>query len=136
MLLGILLLLNIVNVVLSDDRSRLTIVNKTSSYLHILIDEKLYPYVPPNKNVNYQTEPKPEFYVQIFYSPGQRKTTLTIDSLFVVSYTPGSTTAYGDECSCEDYNSDYSCSRTDRVVENPPEGGSARWEVTDADFNN
>lgn len=134
-LLVILLILNFVTVSLSDEKTRLTIGNKTESYLHMSIDGSLFTYVAPNQYVDYETEPKPELFVQVFYSPGQGKTSAIIDSTFVLPYTPASTTAYGDECSCQDPNTEQSCSYTDKVVENPPQGGSARWEITDDDFS-
>lgn len=133
--LGILLLLNIVKVSLSDEKSRLTILNKTDSYLHIAIEGNLYPYTPSGQDVTHETEPKSELYVQVFYSPGQGKTNTVIDSTFEISYTPGSTQTYGDYCSCEDPNSSSACSEAGEVTV-PPQGGSARWEVTDEDFNN
>lgn len=129
-----LFVLNVVNISLSQEKSSLTIGNKTESYLHISIDGNLYTYVAPSQYVNYETEPKPELFVQVSYSPGQGKTSSIIDSTFTIPFTPGSVTAYGDECSCQDPHSESSCSYTDRVVENPPQGGNARWDITDDYF--
>lgn len=135
----IFFILNVITVILGDDQSRLTVMNKTDFYLHISIDGNIYPYVAPNHSVTYSTNAKPTIFCEIFYSPGQGKLFTILDSTFTLPYTPPSTTTYGDDysCQCSDPNSDYSCSESNRDVVNvPAQGGNATWEISDSDFEN
>ena len=55
LMLIILLLLNIVSVLLGDSKSSLTVINKTSHYLHIRVQGKMYPYVAPGWSITHET---------------------------------------------------------------------------------
>ncbi len=100
-----------------DEEAHLTVVNKTSHYLNIIIDGKPFLYVSPEMGVSHSSEPKSQFLVTAFYSPGQRidgKISRTIE----VEYR-------GQTSGC-DYSSSGGCECTTE----PAAGGSAIWEIT------
>jgi hypothetical protein len=90
--------------------------------------------VAPDRNLTHVASAREKFYVEAFYSPGQNKSSVIIDSTITLPYTPAESYTYGDHCSCEDPNSSTSCSETEGVVNNPAQGGSAIWEITPSDF--
>lgn len=100
-----------------EEEAHLTVVNKTDHYLNIIIDGKPFLYVSPEMGVSYSTEPKGEFVVTAFYSPGQginERITRTVD----VPYR-------GQSSGC-DYSSSGGCECTTE----PATAGSAVWEIT------
>jgi hypothetical protein len=129
-----IIILNVITFSFSDESSRLTVINRTGAYLHIYIEGTLYPYVAPDRNLTHVASAREKFYVEAFYSPGQNKSSVIIDSTITLPYTPAESYTYGDHCSCEDPNSSTSCSETEGVVNNPAQGGSAIWEITPSDF--
>ncbi len=131
MFLVTLILLNITTTSLGDESSRLTVSNKTGAYLHVFIEGAAYPYVAPDRSVTHSASARETFHVEAFYSPGQDRTGNIIDSTFTLPYTPSSSYATGDNCSCEDPNSSVSCSEDAGVVTNPAQGGSDSWQITE-----
>ena len=123
-------ILNITTTSFGQSSSRMTILNKTGSYLHVYIEGTVYPYVAPERSVTHSASARETFYIEVFYSPGQGQTSTMIDTTFTLPYTPATTYTTGDNCSCEDPNSSWSCSEDEGVVTNPAQGGSAHWEVT------
>lgn len=123
--------LNIATTSLGEDSSRLTIVNRTGAYLHVVVEGALYAYVAPGRILTHSTSPRQRFYVEAFYSPAQGRTAAVIDSTFTLPYSPGSTYLIGDNCTCEDPNSSAACTNDQGVVQNPAQGGSATWEITE-----
>jgi hypothetical protein len=131
MFLVALVVLNVITTTLGDASSRLTVANKTGAYLHVYIEGTAYPYIAPDRSVTHSASPRETFFVEVFYSPGQGKTSDMIDSTFTLPYTPEATYATGDACCCEDPNSSLYCSQDQGVVTNPAQGGSASWQVTE-----
>jgi hypothetical protein len=118
-----LLLVNIAVISVGDDaKSYLTVVNKTTHYLHVIVDEKPYLYVSPDKSITHTTEAKPSMLVKVFYSPGQGISGSAIQTIDVY-YRSAST-----DCICNEEQ------QHDECVYNPPAGGSERWEVTPEDL--
>jgi hypothetical protein len=127
--------LNVITTTLGDGASRLTVMNKTGAYLHVSIEGSIYPYLAPDHSVTHSASARETFFVEVFYSPGQGRTTKIIDSTFTLPYTPGrSYTTGGDKCSCQDPSTNLSCTEDENVVTEPAEGGSASWEVTEGLF--
>jgi hypothetical protein len=125
------IVLNITTTSLGDESSRLTVLNKTGDYLHIYIEGTTYPYVAPGRSVTHSASAQETFYVEAFYSPGQGQTSAFIESTFTLPYTPAISYTTGDNCSCEDPNSSVSCTDDEGVVNNPAQGGSDHWEITE-----
>ena len=133
----LLLLLNVITVLMGDDQSRLTVINKTEYYIHIVIDGNVFPYVGPNVSITQTSSPTSTMRAEVFYSPGQGKTSQIIDSTFSLPYTPASTRTYGDSYSCDCQDETFSCSESSSGVVNvPAQGGSAQWEITNDTFSN
>lgn len=117
-----LLLINIATVLLGDEESRLTVVNKTEHYLHIFIDEQPYLYIAPDRSVTHSAGAKASMSVSVVYAPGQgidgsRTETVTLPYRSASEY-----------CDCSDEDAFGDC------VVTPSSGGSSRWEVTPADL--
>lgn len=113
-----LLLFNIITVSFSDEETRLTVVNKTSYYLHVIIDGISFLYVEPERSVTKSSEPKPSMEVVAFYSPGQGISGSIAENINV----PYNDADYG--CNCTTESGYEGCSYS------PPTGGSTRFEVT------
>jgi hypothetical protein len=100
-----------------DEQASVTVVNKTEYYLHVIIDGESYLYVSPDMGVTRSSDPKGEFSVDAFYSPGQG-ITARISRTIDVPYSPASTgCGHGSSGGCE-------------CVTNPASAGTAVWEIT------
>lgn len=100
----------------SDNKSYLSVSNKTGYYLHVIVDGSPYLYVAPDREVVHESDPKQEFFVRVFYSPGQEAR----ESITRTIYVP----FYSTSTSCSSNSSGgWSCSET------PERGGSVLWEI-------
>jgi hypothetical protein len=101
----------------SNNKSSLTVVNRTDLYLHLIVDGHSYLYLAPDREFNYESEPKGEYYVRAFYSPGQRSNAVISRTIAVPYYSGSTGCGYSSQ-------GGITCSAT------PEHGGSALWEVT------
>lgn len=112
----LLLIFNVITLSIGDEESTVTVVNKTSYYLHIIIDGTPFLYVQPDKSITKSSEPVSTMLVNAFYSPGQGiKGSVTLSTDI-----PYRGALHGCNCT-EGYPE---CSYT------PPVGGSAKLEIT------
>ena len=54
-----------------DEEVSVSVVNETRHYLHVIMNEKPYLYVPANGSVMYRSEGPTHVMIRVFYSPGQ-----------------------------------------------------------------
>lgn len=132
LLLVMLLLLNIVSVLLGDSKSSLTVINKTTHYLHIRVQGKMYPYVAPNWSVTHETGIVSSMDVRVIYSPGEGLEEAVFDTTIAIPYTPSQTSGTSSGCDCADDT--YDC-KTVNTSTTPAQGGSAAFEVTQTYLN-
>ena len=121
-LLLLLLLVNIVTVSLADENSNLTVVNKTTRYIHVIVDGEPYLYVAPERAVIHQAPATATMLVTAFYSPGQGLTGSLIDTIDV----PYRAAREGCACDEGDWGECYYT---------PAAGGAVRLEVRPEDLN-
>ena len=115
--MSFLLFLNIITVLIGDEKSSLTVVNGTEYYIHFFVEGTEYLYVKPGRSFTHESDPKPDMIVTALYSPGQEIQGSVTDTVSI----PYRGSSSG--CTCEqDGGSD--CAYT------PPSGGSTSWEVT------
>lgn len=98
-----------------EDKSQLTVINRTKLFLHVIIDGTPYLYISPERGVTHEAEAKPTFSVTVLYSPGQ-STTGRISRTVRVPYSSG-------DWGCTYGSSGCDCTSTG------PEAGSAIWEI-------
>lgn len=98
-----------------EDKSQLTVINRTPLFLHIIIDGEPYLYVAPERGVTHEADAKPSFSVTVLYSPGQSNTE-RINRVVQVPYSSG-------DWGCTYGSGGCDCTSTG------PEAGSAIWEV-------
>ncbi len=122
MLLFFLLLFNIAVISLGDNaQSRVTVVNRTTHYLHVFVDDEPYLYLSPNKSITHTADAKPTMLVNVIYSPGQGVTgsaTKTINLYYESA---------SSDCVCDEEGHD-------ECVYSPQVGGSEKWEVKAEDL--
>ena len=103
-----------------EDEAKMTVVNKTGHFLHVIMNGDAFLYVAPERSVTYAAESGSDLHmlVDVFYSPGQEVSEETQRS-FVVR--PAQRASSG----C-DWDSDggWDCSSS------PAIGGLMVWEVT------
>jgi len=129
---GALIVLNVITVLLGETISRLTVVNKTSNFLHITIGDQIYPYVAPEGYAVFETRATPSLKVHVVFSPGQAMGDKMIDTTVTIPYTPPATTTEGYACNCRD--DDFDCSTVNQST-TPGQGGSKVWEIKPTDFH-
>ncbi len=56
---------------IGDEDVSLSVVNDTRYYLHVIMNDEPYLYVPSNGSAMYKSEGPTHVQVQVFYSPGQ-----------------------------------------------------------------
>lgn len=100
------------------DDARLTVMNSTDHYLHIIIDGNSNLYISPGRRVMHETEGPADFVVNVFYSPGQR---IAGSRTRIIRVSPFKR----DEIGCWlGGDNAFGCSV------NPASSGAALWEVT------
>jgi hypothetical protein len=127
-----LILLNIITILLGDSKSRLTVINRTNHYIHIKVQNTIYPYVAPDWDITHESKIVATMRVKIFYSPGQGMENSVIDTIIGLPYTPAYTSVSSQGCDCQD--DQYDCEKITET-EHEAEGGSSILEVTQADFD-
>lgn len=111
----VLLLAFFVDVSSGGDVGRLTVVNDTEYYVHVIVDGDPFLYVPPGAGAVFEKEGYSRVVAKVFYSPGQGVSGSAERTFTVSPYDPAST-------GCEWNNME--CTST------PPSGGPLSWEVT------
>jgi hypothetical protein len=96
-----------------DEKARLTIINLTDHYLHAIVDGHPHLYISPGSSATHEADGASEFFVNVFYAPGQNMSGSREETVFVAPYNPG-----GWGC-----NSNLQCTNT------APMGGHRSWEV-------
>ncbi len=99
-----------------EDKSQLTVINRTPLFLHVIIDGNPYLYISPERGVTHESNAKPTFSVTVLYSPGQSATG-RISRTVRVPYSSG-------DWGCTYGSGGCDCTSTG------PEAGSAIWEIT------
>ncbi|NIM66539.1 MAG: hypothetical protein GTO51_11245 [Candidatus Latescibacteria bacterium] len=67
----VFLLMLSVTISADENLAKMTVVNNTSHYLHVLIGDESYLYISPDRSVTQESEGHTTFVVKVFYSPGQ-----------------------------------------------------------------
>jgi len=117
----ILFFVNMLTVLVGDNVSSVTVVNKTEFRIDVLTEGKMYTGIEPTYAVVHTTDPKPSLEVTAQYTPGQGITgsvTKTVEMPY---------RGRNETCECDEND-------TPECVTYPEEGGSAKWEVLPADF--
>lgn len=110
-----LLLAFAVGVSTGGDVGRLTVVNDTEHFVHVIVDGSPFLYVPPGAGAIFEKEGYSRVVAKVFYSPGQGISGSAERTFTVSPYEPYST-------GCE--WSTMECTTT------PASGGPFSWEVT------
>jgi hypothetical protein len=112
---ALLLLALSVDVTVGGDVARLTVVNRTSHYVNVIVDGDPFLYVPPGAGAIFEKEGYSTVVAKVFYSPGQGVSGGAERTFYIAPYEPAST-------GCEWSNLE--CTST------PSSGGARSWEVT------
>jgi len=111
----LLLLALFVDVSTGGDIGRLTVVNDTEHYVHVIVDGSPFLYVPPGAGAIFEKEGYARVVAKVFYSPGQGISGSAERTFTVAPYEPSST-------GCEWHTME--CTTTSAS------GGPLSWEVT------
>ena len=110
----LLLLALFVGVSTGGDVGRLTVVNDTEHYVHVIVDGSPFLYVPPGAGAIFEKEGYSRVVAKVFYSPGQGISGNAERTFTISPYEPYST-------GCEWHTLE--CTST------PASGGPLSWEV-------
>lgn len=101
-----------------SDGARFTLINRTDYFLHAVIDNETFVYIPPGVSITRQTSGLYSVSAEVTYSPGQGKTG-SASRIFetVVHSTQSGSSAQRNDCSnsqndCESTSSSTSSSTT------------------------
>jgi len=111
----VLLLAFFVDVSTGGDVGRLTVVNDTEHYVHVIVDGDPFLYVPPGAGAVFEKEGYSRVVAKVFYSPGQDISGSAERTFTVSPYDPASTGCVWNNMEC---------------TSTPPSGGPLSWEVT------
>ena len=111
----LLLLALFVGVSTSSDVGRLTVINHTEHYVHVIVDGEPFLYVHPGAGAIFEKEGYARVVAKVFYSPGQGISGSAERTFTVAPYEP-----YSSGC---DWHT-LECTTT------PASGGPLSWEVT------
>ena len=95
-----------------DEDASMTVVNGTTHYIHVIMNNKPFLYIAPNRSAQLVTEGPASVFVEVFYSPGQGISGRAT-STFQVGRSAIESTCKGNTC------------ETIRVPEGP-----VNWEIT------
>jgi len=113
-----------------DDEVTVTITNRTSRYLHVLINNAAFLYVAPGGHALTET-PFSTAYVEVFYSPGQGVSGRGFRELTSVTHY---TSSGGRTCSSS--NNDGGCQYEDAIsAESSHTRSPMSWSVTPSDIS-
>ena len=118
--LGVFLALLALSVGISvgDEKARLSVLNSTGHYLHVIVDESSYLYLAPSSAATHEADGYSVFLVKVFYAPGQGVSGEAERTFRVAPYEPPGT---GCRYSGRD---GFTC------AQEPSTGGAQLWEVT------
>ncbi len=109
----------------SDDTVSLTVMNKTAYFLHVLMGDKSFLFIGPDKSAIYKTKGSASLHVQVFYSPGQGVSGYRTRDINISPYRAESTGCSNDQSSQSSNGGGCECST------NPASGGPRTWVITD-----
>jgi len=112
---ALLLLALIVNVTVGGDVGRLTVINKTDHYVHVIVDGDPFLYVSPGAGAIFEKEGYSTVIASVFYSPGQGVSGSAEREFVISPYDPSSTGCDWSTLEC---------------TTSPSTGGAHSWEVT------
>ncbi len=112
---ALLLLALIVNVTVGGDVGRLTVINETEHYVHVIVDGDPFLYVPPGAGAIFEKEGYSTVVASVFYSPGQGVSGSAKREFVISPYEPSSTGCDWSTLEC---------------TTSPTTGGARSWEVT------
>ena len=87
----LLLLLVAVDISIGADIARLTVINETEHYVHIIVDGDPFLYVSPGSGATFEKEGYSTVVAKVFYAPGQGIEGSVERSFVIAPYEPEST---------------------------------------------
>ena len=97
---------------LGDEEASMTVVNGTTHYIHVIMNNKPFLYIAPNRSARHVTDGPTNVIVEVFYSPGQGISGRATDTFLIGHSTKESTCTGSSTCAT-------------RVREGP-----VSWEIT------
>ncbi len=112
---ALLLLILVVGVTVGGDIGRLTVINETDHYVHVIVDSEPFLYVPPGAGATFEKKGYSTVIAIVFYSPGQGVSGTAERKFVVAPYEPASTGCAWTTLEC---------------TTSPSTGGAVSWTVT------
>ena len=112
---ALLLLALVVDVTVGGDVGRLTVINGTDHYVHVIVDGEPFLYVSPGAGAIFEKEGYSTVIAKVFYSPGQGVSGHAERNFVISPYEPSSTGCDWTTLECST---------------SPSTGGARSWEVT------